>query len=123
MFYQLYSIHGQFHGRSIPFLYALLPGKSENIYQELFDVLLEHVSNHPKSIAIDFEPAADNVIRKNLPGTRINACFFHFKQNLWRRIRVGIIYLKRIYVKQYSNMSMYFFLRTVVSQIYFLMIV
>ncbi|CAF4541237.1 unnamed protein product, partial [Didymodactylos carnosus] len=82
----LYTIHGFIRGRSVPLVYALLPGKSEAVYGELFNVLVQNVSKHPKSITIDFEKAVENVIKQKLPTTTINGCFFHFKQALWRKI-------------------------------------
>jgi hypothetical protein len=38
-------------------LYAFLPGKSENVYKEFFDVVLRHITTHPTSVTIDFEAA------------------------------------------------------------------
>ncbi|CAF0913032.1 unnamed protein product [Didymodactylos carnosus] len=88
LFYQLYTIHGFIRGRSVPLVYALLPGKSEAVYGELFNVLVQNVNKHPKSITIDFERAVENVIKQKLPTTTISGCFFHFKQALWRKIQV-----------------------------------
>ena len=90
LFYQLYSIHGHIHGRTFPFLYAFLPGKSNDIYSELFDVVLQHIDKHPASITIDFEIAATNVTKQKFPSTAVTACFFHFKQNLWRKTKVSL---------------------------------
>jgi hypothetical protein len=69
-------------------LYAFLSGKFENVYKKVFDVILQHVTKYPTSISIDFETAVRNDFRQQLP-TTINACFFHFKQNPWRNIRVS----------------------------------
>ncbi|CAF3873782.1 unnamed protein product [Rotaria sordida] len=94
LFYQLYSIHSHFRGRSLPFLYAYLPGKAEHIYKEFFDIILQNIAKYPTSITIDFEGTVANVIKQKLPSTKITACFFHFKQNLWRKIRdVGLVQL------------------------------
>ncbi|CAF1687498.1 unnamed protein product, partial [Adineta ricciae] len=94
LFYQLYSIHGHIHGRTFPLLYAFLPGKSNDIYSEFFDVVQQHISKHPASITIDFEAAVSNVIKQKFPSTTVTACFFHLKQNLWRKIRdLGLISL------------------------------
>ncbi|CAF1172092.1 unnamed protein product [Didymodactylos carnosus] len=86
LIYQLYIIHGFIRGRSVPLVYALLPGKSEAVYGELFNVLVQNVNKHPKSITTDFEQAVENVIKQKLPTTTISGCFPHFKQALWRMI-------------------------------------
>ncbi|CAF1581679.1 unnamed protein product, partial [Didymodactylos carnosus] len=87
LFYQLYVIHGFIRERTLPLVYALLPGKSEAVYGELFNDLLKHVTRHPNSITIDFEEAVENIIKQKLPTTTISGCFFHFKQSLWRKIQ------------------------------------
>ncbi|CAF1391294.1 unnamed protein product [Adineta ricciae] len=87
LFYQLYSIHGHFQGRTFPFLYAYLPGKGEPVYKELIDIILQNIDKHPTSITIDFECAVGNVIKRMFPSTKVTACFFHFKQNLWKKVK------------------------------------
>ncbi|CAF1410720.1 unnamed protein product, partial [Didymodactylos carnosus] len=91
LFYQLYIIHGFICGRSIPLVYARLPGKSEAVYGEVFNILVKNVNKHPKSITIDFEKAVENVIKQKLPTITISGCFFHFKQALWRKIQVHFV--------------------------------
>ncbi|CAF2617287.1 unnamed protein product [Rotaria sp. Silwood2] len=87
LFEQLYVIHGFICGRALPLVYCMLSGKSEALYDEIFNVILQHVSGRPKSITIDFEKAVENVIKNKLPMTSISGCFFHFKQCLWRKIQ------------------------------------
>ena len=55
LFYQLYTIYGYLCGRSLPLVYCSISGKSEDIYGEIFDVVLQH----PKLITIDFEKTVD----------------------------------------------------------------
>ena len=80
----------------------VLPSKSEVIYDILFDILLAYVTNHPKSIFIDFKKAVVNIIKRKLPTTTIRSCFsfFHFKQALWKKIQVCISYLTTIKASQ-----------------------
>ena len=66
-----------------------ISGKSEDIYDEVFDVVLQHLSQRPKSITIDFEKAVENVVKQKLPLTTISFCFFHFKKALWKQIQVS----------------------------------
>lgn len=72
----------------MPSLYAFLPDKAEHIYKELVDVILQNINKHPTSITIDFESTVGNVNKQKLPSTKRTAYFFHFKQNLWRNVRV-----------------------------------
>ena len=39
IFYQLYSLHGFYKGVMIPFVYILLPGKSEQTYIRMFRLI------------------------------------------------------------------------------------
>lgn len=75
----------------MPSVYCMIAGKAEERYEEMFDVILDHVSLRPKSITIDFEKAMENVIKRKLPATDITFCFFHFKQALWRKITVSTV--------------------------------
>ena len=63
-YYQLYTIHGYLCGRLLPLVYCSISGKSEDIYDEVFDVVHQHLSQRPKSIAIDFEKAVENVAQQ-----------------------------------------------------------
>jgi len=70
-------------------VYCSIAGKSQAIYDEMFDVTFKHVSQRPKSITIDFETSVENAVKQYLPMTTISFCFFRFKQNLWRQIQVS----------------------------------
>ncbi|CAF1149113.1 unnamed protein product, partial [Didymodactylos carnosus] len=85
LFCQLYTIHGFMRGRSVPLVYALLPGKSEAVYGELFNVLLQNVSKHPKLITVDSEKAVEHLIKQKLATITISGCCFHLEQALWRK--------------------------------------
>ncbi|CAF2250032.1 unnamed protein product [Rotaria magnacalcarata] len=60
LFYQLYTIHGVICGRSFPSVYCIISGKSEEIYGEIFDVMMQHISQRPISITTDYEKAVHN---------------------------------------------------------------
>ena len=85
LFYQLYTIHGEFSGTVIPLVYAFLPDKSEATYTRLVTTLQNLVSFTPTSWLTDFERAAINVIDRCYPGTS-KGCFFHLQQCLWRKV-------------------------------------
>ncbi|CAF3401466.1 unnamed protein product [Rotaria socialis] len=87
LFEQLYVIHGYIYGRALPLVYCMAAGTAEVLYNEVFNVILQHLSGRPKTITIGFEKAVENVIGRSLPTTSISGCFFHFKQCLWRKIK------------------------------------
>jgi len=72
-FDQLYTIHALRDGQSFPCVYALLPGRSQEVYRRL----LTHVSTlaqgqqvitPPASVTVDFELAAMNAFLAHYPG-------------------------------------------------------
>ena len=90
-FFQVYTLHGLVQDRVIPYIYALLPHKSEDTYHRFF----EEVSNtldlkhSPQDIMTDFEIAAINVANATFEGTEMKDYFFHLCSNLWKRIQRG----------------------------------
>ena len=64
LFYQLHTIHGYSYGRLPPLVYCSISGKSEDIYDEIVDIIFQHLSQRPKSITIDFEKAVENVVKQ-----------------------------------------------------------
>jgi len=42
---------------------------------------------NPDTIMIDFEKSAMNAISKKFPVTKIQDCFFHFTQSVWRHVQ------------------------------------
>ena len=59
----------------------------------MFEIVLKNISQRPKSITIDYEKAVENVVKEKLPMTNVSGCFFHFKQNLWKKVTVSITHL------------------------------
>ena len=82
LFCQLYAIHGYLCGRLLLLVYCSIFRKSEDIYGEIFDVVLRHLPHRPKSMSIDFETAVENAVKQKLSMTPISFCFFHFKKAL-----------------------------------------
>ena len=89
LFYQLYIVHGYLCGALLPLVYCSISEKSEDIYGQIFDVVLQHLSQRPKLVTIGFEKALENVVKQKLPMTTISFGFFHFKKALWRQIQVS----------------------------------
>ena len=92
LFAQVYTIHGMIENVCFPFVYALLPGKSKEVYTTLFrevTVIAEEndITLNPRNIMTDFELAAMNAIRGQFPNARISGCLFHLGQNIYRRVQ------------------------------------
>ena len=90
-FYQQYTLHAFFDGKTYPCVYALLPGKSRQIYTKMLDVIMQlmpyDVFANPESIMTDFEIAAMNAFRDRFPDAEISGCYFHLGQSIWRKIQ------------------------------------
>lgn len=89
--YQLYSLHGFFHEEAMPLVWALLPGKSNTIYAEMFAairqaLLSRYGSNRQHVFLTDFELAAVDAIKATFPDSKVKGCTFHFRQALMRHV-------------------------------------
>jgi hypothetical protein len=90
---QFVTIHGFFHDRVVPLIFCLLTGKQIGQYRQL----LKHVKNRvrqltghkfrPRQIVCDFESSLITAIETELPRCKIQGCYFHFCQSLWRKIQ------------------------------------
>lgn len=93
VFYQLFTVHAYVYGQQFPFLYCLLPDKTELTYQKLF-VMIQNIfreRNLPlsalKSVVTDFEPAIANAFRRVFPYISSLGCFFHYSQAIYRKVQ------------------------------------
>ena len=70
-----------------------MTGKLIGQYRELFHVLkrtLRRASGHrwrPESVISDFEQSLIAAIETEIPNARLSGCYFHFGQNLWRKVQ------------------------------------
>ena len=96
IFYQLYTIHAPIgaedNSRILPLVYALMTGKSEELYQALFQNLIEfaeenNISLRPSKVLTDFEKAAINASHEEFPSITNKGCLFHLGQSCWRKIQ------------------------------------
>jgi len=89
LFTQVYSIHATFMERTLPLVYALLPNKNQATYQTLFAEIknLTRQNARPERVITDFELAAMNGFSQEYPNVQQRGCFFHFSQNVYRRIQ------------------------------------
>ena len=91
-FYQYVTIHGNFRGRIIPLVGALLSGKTTGHYREVLKTVKIHVQQvtgqrfKPGRIICDFELAIITAVETELRHCRVSACAFHFRQSLYRKL-------------------------------------
>lgn len=89
--YQLYTLHGFFHGEGLPLVWGLLPNKSKATYKEFFEAVKNELLHkygelkQSQTFVTDFEAAAIEAIKETFPQARLKGCTFHFRQALMRR--------------------------------------
>ena len=86
LFHQFYTIHCWDSGVCVPVFYALLPGASTAIYENLVRCLSEKINPQIKVI-MDMEIAVRNAFQIIFPQCEIIFCFYHFCQAHWRKIQ------------------------------------
>lgn len=89
---QLFSIHGRVEGQIIPLVFCIMSRKSLTSYETFFIELIElargcGIQLNPKRILSDFEIGIISAAKKYFPDTRLQGCFFHFSQIIWRKIQ------------------------------------
>ena len=92
LFYQLYTVNILKEGVTMPMVYCLMSSKTNSTYTEFLSVLnnlvIEAHSRLELEIGIiDFELAFITAFSDTFRGTRIQGCYFHFSQALWRKIQ------------------------------------
>jgi hypothetical protein len=92
LFSQLYTVHGIVDGVVYPFVFALLPNKTELTYNRLFTLLKDSALRMnlvltPETVLMDFEAAAQNAVETAFPLTTLKGCFFHYGQCIWRKVQ------------------------------------
>ena len=84
---QVYTIHGQKNGCTVPCLFALLPNKTKETYIGLFQQLKSWLSTRSvtwlfDSFLSDFEQGAYLAMLEVFPGIGAEGCFFHLCKRL-----------------------------------------
>ena len=71
-FFQLYTFHVKVGTSYPPCVYALLPGKTEQIYLRMTQKIKELLGGHsPQKILLDFEKGAMNACQSTFPASRL----------------------------------------------------
>ena len=88
---QLFTIHARLAGgKVIPCAYVFLPNKTQVAYtQTLRQLRILNPNLNPQTVLIDFEQAIKNSLEAVFPGVIVKGCYFHFTQNIWRRIQAN----------------------------------
>lgn len=86
---QLVTLHALVDGISIPCVYALLPDKTQATYTRMLRELrnIPGINLQPQTVLIDFEVAEKNALEAVFPGVSVKGCFFHFSQNIWKKVQ------------------------------------
>jgi len=85
----------------IPGMFILLNGKSQFLYDYIFNSVINIITNNRKidlnilSIVSDSEKALINSIKKFFPNSLRISCYFHYKQDLIRNIKLYGLYKKK----------------------------
>src|SRR6266542_5828495 len=93
VFRQLYTIHtliGGKNSRILPLIYSLITSKSEEIYKNLFEELIDFVIENdftlqPSIILTDFELALINASYHVFSNIKNKGCFFYLEQSGWQK--------------------------------------
>ncbi|XP_069474256.1 uncharacterized protein [Ambystoma mexicanum] len=87
-FYQFYTVHGTINDKIIPLIYVLMPKKTEEAYKIVYSKIKETApESNPETIIMDYESAQIGGFSTVYRETRVQGCFFHFTQSVWRKIQ------------------------------------
>ena len=68
--------------------HCLLTNKDEKLYVAVIQKIRELVPQlEPDCVMSDWEQAARNAVKRDYPGIRLNGCWFHYTQAIWRKIQ------------------------------------
>lgn len=93
IFSQILTIHGKYLDETLPFVYALLPNKTEATYRRVLDGLIEVCRDYrlrqprPRLCVMDFEKGLNNAVRSRFPETELKLCLFHLRQASFRKLQ------------------------------------
>ena len=102
IFNQIYIIRAPLGESAVTCVYALLPGKSQEVYETMFSAIQDKCEElgfgaDPLHIVTDFEQAVIRAVRATF-GEHVShrGCFYHLSQSTWRKIQeLGMVDLYR----------------------------
>lgn len=85
-------VRSEDYAKQVPLLFVLMSGKKKRDYREVFQELLNCLSNEisVQHITIDFERALWKVLPEVLPHATVKGCVFHWTQALWRKVSKSV---------------------------------
>lgn len=90
---QYFTIHGKFKNRALCFVCCLMTNRTVGDYRHLLQTIktrTRQITGHrlrPNRVVCDFEQALIASVETEFPNTHISGCYFHFCQNLWRKVQ------------------------------------
>ena len=85
-FYQLCTIFQSIGRHAIPAIHCLLTNKDEELYRAVLEKIREIIPQlEPGVVKSDWEQEARNAFKQVYPGIRLNECWFHYTQAIWRK--------------------------------------
>ena len=92
-FYQLLTILFSFGKHSLPAIHCSITSKEEALYIAVLREINKLIPQfQPISIVSDWEQAAKNEFKYVYPDTKLNECWFHYTQAIWRKTqKVGLV--------------------------------
>lgn len=82
---QLLIVEGKNDGHVAAGLFCLLPGKSERLYDKVFDTVHGFGNMRPADVSCDFEKGLINSLRRRWPDANICGDLFHLAQSVRKR--------------------------------------
>ena len=87
IFYQVFTVHEFYMGDVVPFVYAIMPGKTKDHYTTVPKAIQSCnvcVCVDPDFIVMDFEMAMINACKSLFPYAQLSGCLFHLVKNVYR---------------------------------------
>ena len=87
VFFQLYTIHCPVGNNYPPFIYFLLPNKSQQTYRGMMQIVKQLISTaNLLKVLTDFELIAINAFREEFPEAELSGCYFRLSQSIVRKV-------------------------------------
>ncbi len=86
-FFQLYTLHCRTGFTYSPFIYFLLPNKTAETYERMFQIVRQKVPIQPSKLILDFEKGAHQAFHQVYPDVPTAGCYFHLKQSVLRKVQ------------------------------------
>ena len=77
-------------GKSLPMIFGLLANKSAETYTRMFGLIKEKINKPPETFGIDFEQATVQAFKKIFKDAKLDGCFFHFAQALFKNFKLKV---------------------------------